>query len=244
MKEQRAQAALDLEAKVQGDSHLMASVRTRIKKSVLHPTLFTSASTGGKPPPVEVLCMGAVEAVQKICTENRYQHVAVLNFASGTRPGGGWRSGARAQEEDLCLGSTLGLILEGRPDFYTQEKGLYTHNVLFTPFVRFFGPPLHSASVLTCAAPNMNSIPSDQKELAEMTFDYRIGHVLNVAEHYSVTHLILGAWGCGVFKNDPKFVAACFAKHLQGRKFESVTFAILGPEGEQHEIFRQALGLG
>ncbi|HVT71393.1 MAG TPA: TIGR02452 family protein [Trebonia sp.] len=40
--------------------------------------------------------------------------------------------------------------------------------------------------------------------------------------------LVLGAWGCGVFRNDPAVVATAFAGHLdrtRGR-FDRVVFAV------------------
>jgi uncharacterized protein (TIGR02452 family) len=44
--------------------------------------------------------------------------------------------------------------------------------------------------------------------------------------------LVLGAWGCGVFRNPPGMVAAAFAEHLgpEGTfrsRFEHVIFAVL-----------------
>jgi uncharacterized protein (TIGR02452 family) len=46
---------------------------------------------------------------------------------------------------------------------------------------------------------------------------------------------VLGAWGCGVFRNDPQQIAALFAAALTGPfhgAFAEVVFAILdhGPE--------------
>ncbi|MFI2364569.1 TIGR02452 family protein [Promicromonospora sp. NPDC019610] len=52
--------------------------------------------------------------------------------------------------------------------------------------------------------------------------------MLDVAAAHGSRRLVLGAWGCGVFGNDPADVASAFAEALAERpRFEHVTFAIL-----------------
>lgn len=51
-----------------------------------------------------------------------------------------------------------------------------------------------------------------------------------------MSHLVLGAWGCGVFRNDPRRVAAVFKALLEGlfkNVFAQVTFAIFDSSEEQ-----------
>jgi uncharacterized protein (TIGR02452 family) len=60
----------------------------------------------------------------------------------------------------------------------------------------------------------------------------RIDKLLTLAIHHRHEHLVLGAWGCGVFGNDPTQMANWFAKHLPHNEryrdaFASVTFAVL-----------------
>ncbi|EAU93088.1 hypothetical protein CC1G_06808 [Coprinopsis cinerea okayama7 len=52
--------------------------------------------------------------------------IGVLNFASATKPGGGWRNGARAQEESIARSSTLWKSLEGSnaQPFYELHKSI------------------------------------------------------------------------------------------------------------------------
>ncbi|WP_346742766.1 TIGR02452 family protein [Spongiactinospora sp. TRM90649] len=59
----------------------------------------------------------------------------------------------------------------------------------------------------------------------------RAGRVLAVAAHHGARRLVLGAWGCGVFRNDPREVAEAFHGHLTGGGgfgggFERVVFAV------------------
>ena len=58
----------------------------------------------------------------------------------------------------------------------------------------------------------------------------RVERALLVAAHHRHRHLVLGAWGCGVFGNDPSVVAAAFANAFEGPlagAFDEVVFAVL-----------------
>lgn len=155
-------------------------------------------------------------------------HIAVLNFASARNPGGGYLGGARAQEEDLCRSSLLYPCLLEAPDYYAAHRAsadlLYSHRVIWSPAV-----PVHRgdrgelltepfpASFLTCPAPNAGQAlrrdPGAGEEIARVLRE-RAGLVLAVAAHHGVQELVLGAWGCGVFRNDPEQVADAFHAHL------------------------------
>lgn len=68
-----------------------------------------------------------------------------------------------------------------------------------------------------------------------------------VAKENGFRSLILGAWGCGAFRNDPVKVAGYFKKVLLEEKFgayfDSICFAIYGKEdGKNITAFREVLG--
>ena len=82
--------------------------------------------------------------------------------------------------------------------------------------------------VLTCAAPNYYgagrqgiSYEENTKALAS-----RIKFMYDVAEDNSVDTLILGAWGCGVFRQDAYIVAELLINEAVGRSFSQVIFAV------------------
>lgn len=171
--------------------------------------------------------------------------VGVLNFSSARNPGGGYVRGARAQEEELCRASALYPALLRAPAFYAAHRAdrspFYTHRVIHSPGVPVFrddaGALLdepYEVDFLTSAAPNAGVIA--QRTPAETgripaALAGRAERVLEVAAVAEVTALVLGAWGCGVFRNDPAQVAAAFRTHLApgGRfagRFPRLVFAV------------------
>jgi putative RNA 2'-phosphotransferase len=172
-------------------------------------------------------------------------HVGCLNFASAKRPGGGFLGGAQAQEESLARASGLYPALQTQPDYYARNKAfgspLYLDLLLYSPLVPFFrddnggwldAPVL--ASVITAAAPNVSALEEarrfDAGEIA-LALEKRSDFILAVAAHHKIERLVLGAWGAGVFGNDPVQVARIFAALLAGRyagAFIEVVFAVLG----------------
>ena len=90
----------------------------------------------------------------------------------------------------------------------------------------------HDVSFLTAAAPNRGAVPRNQPADAERVapaLRTRARRVLAVAAAHGDRRLVLGAWGCGVFRNDPVTVADAFAAALTDTAgwFDEVTFAVL-----------------
>ncbi|MBC3989565.1 TIGR02452 family protein [Streptomyces sp. AC563] len=172
--------------------------------------------------------------------------VAVLNFASARNPGGGYLNGAQAQEEALCRGSALYASLRRVPEFYAAHRAdpspFYSDRVVYSPGVAVFrddGGALldepYRVAFLTSAAPNAGVIA--QRDPAAVSrvpraLASRAERVLEVAAAHGHRHLVLGAWGCGVFRNDPAQVAGAFRALLTGEgrfagRFDHVVFAVL-----------------
>ncbi|NEA67696.1 TIGR02452 family protein [Streptomyces sp. SID12488] len=171
--------------------------------------------------------------------------VAVLNFSSARNPGGGYLNGAQAQEEALCRASALYACLTEVREFYdhhrTHRDPFYTDRVIHSPGVpvfrddrgRLLDDP-YTAGFLTSAAPNAGVVRRTAPERAAdipQALASRAERVLETAAAEGYRRLVLGAWGCGVFQNDPATVATTFRDLLvTGRfegTFEKVVFAIL-----------------
>lgn len=174
---------------------------------------------------------------------------AVLDFASYHHPGGGYENGAWAQEEALCSESNLYVVLNElydefyRPHKSTQNDGLYTSDALYLEDIQFMRDgKQESCDVIVMAAPNAKAARKasrSEAEIEEATRE-RVRSVLNIARENEVDNLILGAFGCGVFANDPKKVAALFRAWLEENDgaFAKVIFAI--PAGANLDAFEEA----
>ncbi|MCX4539971.1 TIGR02452 family protein [Streptomyces sp. NBC_01565] len=186
---------------------------------------------------------------------------AVLNFASARNPGGGYVRGAKAQEEALCRASALYETLLEAPEYYEVHRAgrstFYTDRVIHSPGVPVFrddrGELLETpfrVGFLTSPAPNAGTIRRQEPERVDeipAALARRAERVLEVAALHGYGRLVLGAWGCGVFRNDPTEVAQAFRGLLAGRfagVFETVVFGILDRGAETREAFERVFEEG
>ncbi|GAB2574873.1 TIGR02452 family protein [Paractinoplanes abujensis] len=171
--------------------------------------------------------------------------VAALVFASARSPGGGFLNGREAQEESIARSSALYPCLRAAGDFYSYHRAhkdlSYSDRVIYSPGVPVFrdddGELLDQAyevSFLTAAAPNLTEIVRQQPSLAPgvpTVLERRAARILAIAAAHGHRRLVLGAWGCGVFGNDPAVVADIFARVLRECAwFDEVVFAVYGPD--------------
>ncbi len=200
------------------------------------------------------------EAARRLLESEGERRVGVLNFASAKNPGGGFLGAARAQEEDLARCSALHACLLTQPDYYVQNRRepsmLYTEHLLYSPEVPFFrderGTLLERpflASVITAPAPNAGETLRRDAALRPRIREVlgaRARRVLQVAAHQGHRTLVLGAWGCGVFRNDPREVAEAFSQALEALPgaFTRVVFAVYERSGEGPNLsaFRERFG--
>jgi uncharacterized protein (TIGR02452 family) len=194
-------------------------------------------------------------ALRRLVVDEALRDVCALNFASAKNPGGGFLGGAKAQEEDLARVSALYVTLVQAPAYYETNRAtksmIYTDHAIYSPCVPFFRDESLAlreapfvASILTMPAPNAGEHKKREGARAEVTeaLDRRIPMLLAMARAHEVETLVLGAWGCGVFRNDPMEVATLFAKWLSAPAFEGaferVVFAVYDrPEGANRAAF-------
>ncbi|NUP05165.1 MAG: TIGR02452 family protein [Polyangiaceae bacterium] len=191
---------------------------------------------------VSITAESTTGAARRLLERSGSEHVRVacLNFASAKNPGGGFLGSALAQEETVCRSSALYPTLLTQRLYYDENRSArdarYTDWAITSPDVPIFrddamklldAPVL--ASFVTMPAPNASALERiDPRELATI-FERRIEHVFSLGVELRATHLVLGAWGCGAFRNDPALVARAFHEVLSrgfARHFEEVVFAI------------------
>lgn len=195
------------------------------------------------------------------------KRIAVLNFASATNPGGGVENGASAQEECLCRVSTLYPCLteqKMRDCFYTPHRkngnALHNDDIIYTPNVLVIKDDDHnllsepfSVDVISCAAPNLRERPSNQYNTGDTIkvqisdnellalHEKRARKIFSSAIANGVEILILGAFGCGAFQNDPHIVAQAYKNVLPDfvHYFHTIEFAIFcnAKNIENYQVF-------
>ncbi|MFI9119644.1 TIGR02452 family protein [Streptomyces bikiniensis] len=197
-------------------------------------------------PVLEVTGESSLAAARRMTAADPARPVAVLNFASARNPGGGYLNGAQAQEEALCRSSALYATLLRAPEYYDHHRAdrdvFYSDRVIHSPRVPVFrddrGELLaepFTVGFLTSPAPNAGVVRRTTPERADRlpaALASRAERVLETAAAAGYRRLVLGAWGCGVFRNDPERVAGAFKALLTGGgrfagHFEEVVFAVL-----------------
>lgn len=195
---------------------------------------------------------GSVDAIMRLSKT----HMAVLNFASYTHPGGQFLKGSSAQEEALCHESTLYNVLSEMPNYYdengqTRNNFMYHNRAIFSPDIIFVRDGKEVVcDVITCASPNLSGnkkysnvkVSPAQNAVA---LRERCRFVLQVARAHKVDTLILGAFGCGVFGQSAEKVAAYFTEFLMGEFkgcFRDVVYAVpIIANPENHDGFKKIL---
>lgn len=215
---------------------------------VLRQTVLASPAPGTRTV-IEVVNETTLAGIARLSAENAGP-VAALNFASARNPGGGFLNGSQAQEESLARSSALYLSQLQAGEFYRQHRAapslLYSDAMILSPECPVFRdddgrllaePQL--VTFITSAAPNAGAIASNApEELSAIpeVFRRRSALVLALAASCGYRRLVLGAWGCGVFRNDPALVAAVYANHLHGAwagRFERIVFSVLDTSSKQ-----------
>ena len=216
------------------------------------------------------------EAVMRLRGQFPDERIAVHNFASATNPGGGVERGSSAQEESLCRCSTLFPVLKSNRlygEYYAFHKARhdarYTDACVWSPDIyiiktdtaepkRLPESEWCKVDVLTCAAPNLRTRPNNKMNpgndiTVHMTNDellelhkHRARQLLSAAAAQGDTVLVLGAFGCGAFRNPPAVVAQAYKEILPEFEgyFKLVEFAVYCPpeHPENYNMFMKTLG--
>ncbi len=216
------------------------------------------------------------QAAMKLHKENPEAKIAVMNFANAFHAGGGVVNGAGAQEECLCRTSTLYPLLYRRTlrdTFYKHHHDLNTpkatDSLVYTEGViicktdtdlpeRMPKEDWVMVDVITIAAPDLRKRSNIHFDLvnggaimnnAEL-FGYHVKraiHMLTCAAAKGANILVLGAFGCGAFENDPEVVARAYKMALQEfpKVFDKIEFAVYCPPGgsRNYEVFKKTFGV-
>ena len=237
-----------------------------VEKSIANQFMVAEEDNIDQPIPNEINTRYIVSGKRSFEAAKAYsgKKVAVLNYANNHSIGGAPFS-AGAQEESLCRCSTLLPCLEAmRAPFYLKHRNQYTlhemdfmgnDDLIYTPDVVVFKTdertiPIYpqmmereswyKVNVITCAAPQMMSIAKIPDNY-EVMVRSRIKKILDVAAKEGNEVVILGAWGCGAFKNPVEIVSRIFVNLVKNYNFEIVEFALATMNDVRSSAFARAL---
>ena len=213
-------------------------------------------------PKIEVTDESTLAAAQRLVQVEGVAETVCLNFASAKNPGGGFMGGSQAQEESLARSSALYPCISQKEEMYRFNRNLktclYSDHMIYSPRVPVFredhGGLLaapYAVSMITAPAVNAGVVrerePEHVEQIAPVMLE-RIRYILSVAAHHGEKVVVLGAFGCGVFRNNPSEVAGWFKQVLveegYGTLFDRIVFAILDKSAEQKtlKVFQRELG--
>lgn len=198
----------------------------------------------------------SVDLIDKISVSK----TALLDFASATTPGGGVLIGSKGQEEDICRLTSLYFTLNSDelkrcyyfPNANTTDPEkdtlLKDSTVIYIPEVKVIkdcsGKRLNKSnyqeiSVIVCAAPNLRHCSPPNQKLLESCIYERACQILRCAIKNDCKNIVLGAHGCGAFRNPVDIVAKSYYRAVSeyGNDFENVVFSI--PDEDKAAVFDQ-----
>ena len=196
----------------------------------------------GQATQIEVNNLTTLQATRQLIREG-YEQVLCLNFASAKNAGGGFLGGSQAQEESLARSTGLYNCLQQASEYYEINRKtkscIYTDYMIYSPNIPLIKGDdgknegqLLLASMITAPAVNFGVVKQREPQnipQVEEIMKRRIAKVLAIALHHGHRTIVLGAWGCGVFQNDPNDIAPWFKTVIEEQftnEFEKIVFAI------------------
>lgn len=179
-----------------------------------------------------------------------FSKICVLNFADAIKVGGGYLNGRNAQEESLCRQTLLypTLVQSTMHKQYRNDRNLYENDyMVYSPNVYVIRDnsnamieiPFKINIISAPAVDNRNHVRN-----ADKIMERRIRKIVKLAAYKKNDVLVLGAFGCGVFKNNPNKISYLFKKVLISERlkdyFKLVVFPIYKNESCK-KIFENAL---
>lgn len=208
----------------------------------------------GKIPEIEITDETTIRAARRLIVCEGITDTVCLNFASAKNPGGGFLNGSQAQEESLSRASGLYSCIFQMNEMYDYNRSrktcFYSDYMIYSPkvpvfrddndklieepyLVSFITSPAVNAGVVTKREP-------ENKEKIHTVMVERIKKILSIAALNNNRAIILGAYGCGVFRNRTEDVAEYFRKilHEDGFKFlfDKIVFAVYDNSANKDKV--------
>lgn len=194
------------------------------------------------PTEISVTNQTTLDATRTLIDEG-HKDVLCLNFASAKNPGGGFLGGSQAQEESIARSTGLYQCQLKASEYYRVNRKtkscLYTDYMIYSPNVPIIKDEegnnlddLVYCGIITAPAVNKGIVAQKEPKKIpeiEVIMKRRIRKVLAISLEHNHSSLVLGAWGCGVFQNDPKDISKYFREIIDTEFkdcFKKIVFAI------------------
>ena len=190
---------------------------------------------------VRVLNMDMLQVARSLV--ERGSAVVVLNMASASHPGGGYRQGRGAQEENFHRRSDLARFTawQSRENYpIPGDACLLSRRVSIFRGPEDEGYPFQApcqVSVVSCAAVRKPKLNSERQYASRGAFEAmrtRIALILDAAVCAECNAVVLSAFGCGAFGNPPEIVAKLFRMELARSPLRLAVFCIRDDHNASH----------
>lgn len=193
-----------------------------------------------KIPQLEIRNEDTLEMAHRYHIDSKSSRILVLNMASKNAPGGGVRNGRTAQEE--CLFRRTNAFLTH--DFSWYPLG--DTSIIFSPEITVIKDAgykrISPYSIGMISIPAVLSPPviGGKYKLAKdrKLMERKIESLFQIGIQHRFDTLVLGALGCGVYKNPPEEVFRIFERMVNtyGHHFDRIGFAVLafGATGKEN----------
>lgn len=203
---------------------------------------------------IEVTGETTLAAAARLVVGEGHKDVVCLNFASAKNPGGGFLGGSQAQEESLARATGLYPCISQMQEMYEFNRKLrtclYSDHMIYSPGVPVIRDDedrlldqYYTSAFITAPAVNAGVVKERgeaDNEQIEAVMKQRIAYILDVAARQGHRTMVLGAYGCGVFRNEPAKVAAYFHDVLIGQGygslFDRIVFAVYDRSRDQQTL--------
>lgn len=186
------------------------------------------------------------DSVALYATNSGFKNVIVFNFANKYHPGGGYLHGDSAQEEDLCrcypelypsLKQNIRYPFDQNSAIVTEPLLLMRNSDNYQLYDITSGPN-YRAYFVSAAAPDLRTQNAvfNAQSVFETFVNVLVSPLIQFKFRKEETCIVLGAWGCGAFRNDPLIMSRLMKNALimYGGNYGKIILGIPSSKGQNN----------
>jgi uncharacterized protein (TIGR02452 family) len=209
---------------------------------------------------LNVVNENCIKTCLKLNKEYKKEKIGLLNMASITKLGGGVINGTKAQEEEIFRSTDIYSKVTGNHYPINEDQLIYTPEVRilqcrnskeYKSFIDvkkekcvvdvIFLPALRKPNVIIDEYSDTERYEDDEDR---ETMKEKIDAMFKIFIKSECKHIVLGALGCGVYKNPINEVISIYKELLEEYKsyFKTITFSVLSSKEDKYlyNIFHES----